>query len=132
MSNFQATSTADAPVDRRAPSGQARPASHGSRSGAFRIARDSDMGVVSLGGRFDACAAESLENTLREISEGSDDDLVLDLSDVAYLGSAALRSLLLAARALAEEHRRLVATKTPDDVADILRLTGFDRVMTVR
>ena len=56
----------------------------------------------------------------------------MDFANVDYIGSAGLRSLLIGARLLATDGRRLVVERPSDDVMDVIRLTGFDRVLAIR
>lgn len=86
--------------------------------------------MLVVSGRVDATTAPKLQSELLSAAKDPQ-QLAVDFSAVSYLSSAGLRALLLGARALAEDDRRLTVYRASDDVLDVIRLTGFDKVLTL-
>lgn len=72
--------------------------------------RRGDVAVVSIAGEIDMSTTPELRDVLARVASRGHDDVVLDLSDVTFLGSAAAVLLLGAASSLASRPMVLVAT----------------------
>ena len=82
--------------------------------------------VVTLSGELDAHVAPDLRDHLARLREGGTDEVVLDLSELHFIDSMGLGSLIAAANGFraVDGHLRLRAL-TPR-VARVLELTGMD------
>jgi anti-sigma B factor antagonist len=81
--------------------------------------------VVVVGGEIDTATSSELERQLMEAVEHTDRDVALDLSDVGFLDSSGLRTLLVAQQAVAAKgHRVLLVGSTPM-VDRLLEVTGL-------
>lgn len=69
----------------------------------------SDVAVVAVGGEIDLSTAPELREILVRVASRGHDDVVLDLSDVTFLGSAGAVMLLGAASAVSTRPMVLVA-----------------------
>jgi len=85
---------------------------------------------VAVKGRVDALTAIDVERALLEAAE-LDGELVMDLAEVDYVGSAGLRAFLVASRALAPNGRKLILAHAAPTVAEVIRLTGFDKILVL-
>jgi anti-anti-sigma factor len=62
---------------------------------------------VTLVGRLDVCGAAKIEAPLRETA-GSDTNIVIDMEGVDFLASNSVRHLVIAAKTVAQNSRKLV------------------------
>ena len=85
--------------------------------------------VMALRGRLDANSAPSLERELSASLDGVE-ELVLDLSELAYVSSAGLRVFLKAHQAMARQGR-MALRNVNEDVRDILDITGFSELLNL-
>lgn len=85
--------------------------------------------VLTVSGRIDATSAPTLEQTLLATVGEKTGPIIVDMSEVDYVSSAGLNVTLLAAKALAKTSRQLVVAGVNDDVADVMRLTGVDKLI---
>jgi anti-sigma B factor antagonist len=77
--------------------------------------------VIVLGGELDLAAAASMR---RLIGAADRPGLVLDLTEVTFMDSSALRELLQARMAVAARGGRLVLAALPQPVRRLLEMTG--------
>jgi anti-anti-sigma factor len=91
------------------------------------IVRDDRDGVsiVRVEGEVDVTNADALEEAVGLSAVGA---VVLDLSEVAYLDSSAIRAIDRGHRHLAGERRSLLIVSPPNSPSDwTFRVAGFDR-----
>ena len=91
---------------------------------AFRIEHPPSRDGVSLlvlRGELDLAAAAPLRAHVQTVDGAG---LVMDLADVTFLDSSALRELLFARDQLEARHARLVLANVPPGVQRLLRMTG--------
>ena len=82
--------------------------------------------VVALQGRFDSSTAPDLEQALRNSMDEGIYQIVLDMEQVEFFGSAAIRVLIMAykeCRARGRGDLRLAAI--PERIAQVLDLVGI-------
>lgn len=87
--------------------------------------------VLTVSGRIDANSAPTLEHTLLATVNEKAGPIIVDMSEVEYVSSAGLNVTLLAAKALAKTSRQLVVAGANEDVADVMRLTGVDKLIVL-
>ena len=90
------------------------------------VTKLSDCAVKVCGSISSANAAAFEEELLAAVSGG---DLTIDAEELAYISSAGLRVLLKAKKALSG---KLVMENVNAEVFDILDMTGFTQILTVR
>lgn len=86
---------------------------------------------LTVSGRIDATTAPTLEAELKRAAAEGGAAVIVDFAEVDYVSSAGLRALLVGAKGLAGQGRKLVVARARDDVLDVIRLTGFDRILTL-
>jgi anti-anti-sigma factor len=106
----------------------------GSQQFVASVASDSNgTAIVTARGELDAYAAPSFSETLDRIAQNNGfARIVLDFSDVTFLDSSGLRTLLGAARAAAERGGSLVLVANDLRVVKVVRLTGTAGVLDLR
>lgn len=86
--------------------------------------------LITVSGRVDSGTAPELEETLEErIGEGRY-NLVLDLSDVNYLSSAGLRTLVSALRNCKKKGGDVRIATPSERVTEVMSLAGLDTLFT--
>lgn len=81
--------------------------------------------VVSISGEFDISAATDVERRIRSL-EDQEHILVLDLRDVSFLDSSALRLLMMLDAHAREMGRRVVLVRGPEQVQRVFRITRLE------
>jgi len=85
--------------------------------------------TVALGGRLDAVAALELDRdfnaTLKDV-----DDLTIDLTDLEYISSAGLRTLLKIQKRM-DKKGAMRIKNIRDNVREVLDMTGFSNFLTI-
>jgi stage II sporulation protein AA (anti-sigma F factor antagonist) len=86
--------------------------------------------VLALEGRLEATAVPGLQHQLNEVSLLGNEHLLVDMSKVNFIGSAALRAILVTAKRLAANGGKL-AVFAPSQIAQIFKVSGLDAVVPV-
>jgi len=86
--------------------------------------------VLPLRGRLEAASVPALQNSLNEASPLGTERVLLDMSGVNFIGSAALRAVLVTAKRLAKTGGKL-SIFAPPQIAQIFRVSGLDTVLLV-
>lgn len=73
----------------------------------------------------------SFKDLLDQHIKGRDKSVILDLSEVSYIGSVGLGMISLTAVSLKEEDRAFVIVCRTDEVRRLFRISGLLRVITV-
>jgi anti-sigma B factor antagonist len=89
------------------------------------------MSVVRPTANLDVAGAQKLEKEL-VTAVPTDGELIIDLSACKFVASSGLRVLLKSAQRLSREGADLVIIGASDTVREVLKVSGFDRVVTVR
>ena len=86
--------------------------------------------VLKPAGRLDTLTAPDMEAAIKEVLPGLT-SLTLDLSELEYISSAGLRVLLLAKKAIGAGGE-LTVCNVGETVMEILEVTGFSEILSVR
>jgi anti-anti-sigma factor len=87
--------------------------------------------ILRLDGRIDGVTSPKLEKKLEELTDQKHFVILLDFNSVDYLSSAGLRVLLSAAKKIHAHHGSLVLFSVLDDVKEIIKMTGFDKILPI-
>lgn len=91
--------------------------------------RDGDL-HIALKGQLDTLTAPVLVEKFQEIEkEKSFRDVQVDMKKLHYISSAGLRALLIMKKSAKE--RNVILSFARPEVMDVLKLTGFDQLVTV-
>ena len=86
--------------------------------------------TIAPEGRLDTITAPQLESELRSSIEGMT-ELVFDLEKLVYISSAGLRVLLSAQKTM-NKQGTMVLTNVRPEIMEILEITGFADILTIR
>ena len=94
-------------------------------------AADEQVWTIALRGRIDQPAARAIEDALNDLCDAGRSRVVVDLSEVVYVASAGLASLLTGVRRarLLKGDVRLSAMN--DRVREVFEMSGFDQVFAI-
>jgi anti-anti-sigma factor len=95
-----------------------------------RETRD-DVEVVRLRGSLDMHSFPRLEGVLRKIFENHRYRVVLDCTDLDYIGSAGLGALIGFAKQAREQQGDVKLSRVPERIFKIIELLGFTKVLHV-
>lgn len=88
--------------------------------------------VLSFSGKLDTLASPAAQSALTEAIAASDAGVVVDMSDVAFVSSAGLRVMLIAAKGAKAQGKVFRLAAMREGVADVFKMTGFDRLIDIR
>jgi len=86
--------------------------------------RNGRTALITLAGDLDALTAPMFLVEVERAAEGDVDQLVVDMTDLAYLSSAGLRGLVFARQKMPDDSR-IVLVRPNDAVEQSIRLVGF-------
>jgi anti-anti-sigma factor len=86
--------------------------------------------LLQLDGRLESSSVPAFQLRLNEASQIGDEKLLIDLSRVSFVGSAALRALLVTAKRLGVSGGKL-AICAPPQIAQVFAVSGLDAVLPV-
>lgn len=81
--------------------------------------------IVSPAGRIDTTTSGSVEQAIRQLVDGGQRNLLVDLSGVEYISSAGLRVFLLVAKRMRDLRGTLVLSGMTEPVRQVFQLAGF-------
>jgi anti-anti-sigma factor len=99
------------------------------RASEIEVVREGRTGTVRAAGEIDLAETQRLEAALRTLQDGSADAIVLDLREVTFLDSTALRALTSADVRARQEGYELKIVRGSEPVQAILHLTGLDKIL---
>lgn len=85
--------------------------------------------ILRINGRIDASSSLILERKIQQLIDEKHNELILDFTDVDYLSSAGMRVLFSATKKLTAKKGNLVLFSLNEDVAEIVRMAGFDKIL---
>jgi anti-sigma B factor antagonist len=97
----------------------------------FKIALRETVGgvaVVSLAGRLNAVSAPEIKEWLKALVKNESHNLILDLSELAFIDSSGLAALVAGFKAATEAGGTLKLVHLIPQVAQVFSITRLDRV----
>jgi anti-anti-sigma factor len=90
----------------------------------------SNVAKVVLSGRLDFVSAQAIDAPLSAVA-ASRDAMVIDLSEVEFMASLALRALIKCAKTINRKQGRLALLSPRPIVAEILQISGIEEIIPV-
>jgi anti-anti-sigma factor len=88
--------------------------------------------TVVASGELDIAVVPTLREVLTEAVAGGVGDVIIDFSEVSFLGAAPLGPMATTAARLAADGRRLIVQSASPQVARVFTLTGLAHLLDVR
>lgn len=98
---------------------------------SVKIERSGSNAVVEISGRVDSSNTHEFQHAILAGLEPGDKALILECTNLVYTSSAGLRVMLSLARQF-QSPRRFAICGLADDILEIFKISGFDRIMTIR
>jgi anti-sigma B factor antagonist len=95
------------------------------------LAVDEHVWTIAPRGRIDQPAARAIEDALNELCDAGNAQMVVDLSEVVYVASAGLASLLTCVRRARRLKGDVRLCAMNDRVRDVFEMSGFDQVFAI-
>ena len=92
--------------------------------------RDGNIARVKLAGRMDYAGATEIDARFMDLAS-REKYLLVDLSEVSFLASMGIRTLIMAAKALKERGGKMMLLKPQTMVAMVLKTSGTDILIPV-
>ena len=92
---------------------------------------DNNVWTIAASGRIDLPAARAIEDALIELCDTGRAQLVVDLSDVAYMASAGLKALLTGVRRARVLNGDVRLSAMNERVREVFEMSGFDQVFAI-
>lgn len=93
------------------------------------VTNDNKVYTIIITGRIDTLTAPELEVKFGEIKNDAD-KVIFDMTEVEYISSAGMRTIVAAHRAMAAKDG-LVLRGIKKNVRTIINLTGFNKVLNI-
>jgi anti-anti-sigma factor len=93
--------------------------------------KDGDLTLFKIAGRMDSMTGPNVESAVGAAIGGGSHHLVLDMSGVAYISSAGLRAILVAAKAARDAGGGLMVFGLQLSVRDAFDVSGLGNIIPV-
>ena len=87
--------------------------------------------ILRLDGRLDTNTSPVLEKKINSLVSDNHPNIILDFSKIDYLSSAGMRLLLSETKKLKAKKGNLVIFSLHDDVMEIIKMAGFERIINI-
>ena len=86
--------------------------------------------TLSIEGRIDTITSQDLDKEINE-ELGNFDSLIMDFTDLEYISSAGLRLMIATQKKLKTDHIPFVIKHVNDNISEIFRMSGFDKILKI-
>ena len=87
--------------------------------------------VIRPEGRLDTSTVEEFENEVLPTIRQSGQDVLIDFGRLEYISSAGLRSMLLLAKMMKKNEKKLALYALSKPIQEVFRISGFDTIIPV-
>jgi anti-anti-sigma factor len=94
--------------------------------------KEKGMIIVSVKGRMDAITSVDFEKYLSEWISNGENQFFIDLSEMDYISSAGLRSILKVSKQLQMRNGKMIFAGLQDSVREVFRISGFETIFQIR
>lgn len=93
--------------------------------------KESDKTTIKISGKLNTFECEKLDPVMDSLEEDEYKNLVFDVSDLEYISSSGLRTLLKANNKAASMNGKVVICGVSEDIYEIFEVTGFDLIFKI-
>lgn len=93
----------------------------------LKIIQSQDKTLIEIIGSLDGSTSASAADSILAACENGC-SLEIDLAQCGYVSSAGLRTLLTVGKSVKSQSGHMKLLNMSDDIADIMSMTGFDRI----
>ena len=95
------------------------------------ISEDSKNLKISIYGRLDLMGRQEFEKAFPPLLKEETQNVIIDLSNVDFVASIGMRSLVSLAKNLSAKNGELVLTNLQENVYDTFITTGLDKILKI-
>ena len=95
------------------------------------VKKQDELVIIELEGRLDSNTAGSLEKELIPLISTDTRKLLIDFSDLNYISSAGLRTLLLGAKKMQAAGGKLALCNMQEFIKEVFELAGFTAIFKI-
>jgi len=92
---------------------------------------DGNIVKINLSGRMDLGGVKTIEKDFDRMTEAPRNAIIVDMSDVPYMSSIGIRSLLIHAKSVSGRGGKYVLSNMQSDVRNVLEVSGIDQLIKV-
>jgi len=93
--------------------------------------KENGVTIVKIVGRLDAASAPDFSKQFTDLISQGEMTFVLDFSDLVYISSAGLRSILIVAQELRKKSGKLLIASLKDIVREVFEISGFIQLFQI-
>ena len=97
---------------------------------SIEIEIQDNFSIVSVSGRIDAATSDNLEDTLVDLIDQGQRNIILDIENTTYISSAGLRILVVITKQLYDSGHFCLCNAN-DHVNEIIEMAGFNMFMNI-
>ncbi len=97
----------------------------------IQTAKEKNKLVVSVKGKIDAVTAPELEKVLSNLIAQGENSFLFNFSELEYISSAGLRSLLAAAKQVKPKGGNITFSGLKGPVGDVFKISGFGTIFKI-
>ncbi len=94
------------------------------------VEKEANCSIVHVSGKIDATTSDDLEDSLMELLEQEEKNIILDLKDTNYISSAGLRVLVVVTKQVYDSGHFCICNAS-DNVLEIIEMAGFNVFMNI-
>ena len=94
--------------------------------------KNGQVSILGLSGRFDQEGAKVFGEKIAQILAGGERSILLDFAEVAYISSAGLRELVMAAKKMSSAGGKLVLAGLTEPVRKVFQLCNMEAIFKIR
>ena len=97
----------------------------------FNARKEERALVLSVKGRMDATTSPEFEKEIMELINQGEKDFIIDLSELDYISSAGLRSILSTVKKLKVKEGKLFLAALKGVVKEVFEISGFSTIIPI-
>ncbi|MBU0544205.1 MAG: STAS domain-containing protein [Proteobacteria bacterium] len=97
----------------------------------IKTGKEKNMLIVSVKGKIDTITAPEFEKTLFSLITQGEKNLLLNFSELDYINSAGLRSILVSAKQLKVNNGKLSFSELKGPVKEVFKISGFSTIFDI-
>ena len=97
----------------------------------IHVSQDADRARLAIEGEIDEQGAEQLKQQFRTLNTGMLSEVILDFSQVTFIGSAGIGKLLLIYKDLGIKGAAIRVENAPPAIFELLQIVKLDTILTI-
>lgn len=95
----------------------------------MKMLKENNNLTIQLQGRLDSITASDLTTC---IQGETFQNLIVDMTEISYISSAGLRSLLVCKKKSDKSEASMVVKNPSAAVLDVMKMSGFNKILTIQ